>query len=198
MSKVVLDISMSLDGFIAQPDDAAGPIHEWFFAGDEPHAHCPMLTPARGPSQAVLDATYEATGAVIAGRRTYDFTGGWGGQHPMGVPVFVVTHEAPVDVPDGPTDFTFTEGVEAAVEQARQTAKGRDICVMGGASMADECLRRHLLDEIQIHLTPVIMGAGVRMFDGAETRRLEPISIVDAGDVVHLRYRVCTEPRRSS
>lgn len=71
MTKVVLDISMSLDGFIAQPDDAAGPIHEWFFAGDEPHARYPRLTPNHGPSGAVLDATHEATGGVIAGRRTY-------------------------------------------------------------------------------------------------------------------------------
>jgi len=100
-----------------------------------------MLTPRRGPSQAVLDATYEATGAVIAGRRTYDFTRGWGGRHPMGVPVFVVTHEAPADVPDGATDFTFVDGVEATVEQARQAAKDRDVCVMGGASMADRARR---------------------------------------------------------
>jgi dihydrofolate reductase len=190
LTKVVLDISMSLDGFIAQPDDNPGPIHEWLFAADEPHAHYPMLTPRRGPSHSVLDATYEATGAVIAGRRTYDLTGGWGGQHPMGVPVIVVTHEAPADVPNGPTDFTFVDGIAAAVEQARQTAQDRDVWVMGGASMAAECVRHGLLDEIQIHLAPVMLGTGVRMFDGVDTQRLAPISVVDAGDVVHLRYRV--------
>ena len=99
----------------------------------------------------------------------------------MGVPVFVVTHEAPADVPEGATEFTFVDGIAVAVEQARQPTEKRDVCVMDGASVADECLRRDLLDEIQIHLAPVIMGAGVRMFDGAETERLEPISVVDAG-----------------
>jgi dihydrofolate reductase len=187
---VLLDISMSLDGFIAQPDDDPGPIHEWIFAGDAPHAHYPTLTPLPGPSHAVLDATYQATGAVVVGRRLYDLTRGWGGRPPLRVPVFVVTHQPPAHVPDGPTDFTFVGDVQAAVEQARATANERDVCVIGGASIADQCLRLHLLEEIQIHLTPVILGSGVRIFDALETQRLEPISVVDARDVVHLRYRV--------
>ena len=123
-SKVVLDISMSLDGLIAQSDDDAGPIHEFFFSGDTEHDG---IFRTSGATTMVVKETIDSSGAVITGRRTYDLTNGWEGNHPMRVPCFVVTHDVPTDVPDGATEFTFvTDGIDNAVRQAKAVAGGKD------------------------------------------------------------------------
>lgn len=190
---VLLDISMSLDGFIAQPNDDPGPIHEWFFGGAVTSRHNEAFKTS-GPSSEVLDETFTTTGAILTGRRTYDLTQGWGGSHPMpGVPVFVVTHEAPREVPEGATTFTFvTDGIERAIAQARAAAGVKNVIVMGGAAVARQCIEAGLLDEVQIHLAPVLLGDGVRLFEdlGSGPIELDVVGMVDAPDVTHLRYRV--------
>jgi dihydrofolate reductase len=192
MSKVILDISMSLDGFVARPGDDPGPIHDWLFNGDTVNPDTDFFKTA-GASTQVLNESLNTTGAIIAGRRTYDLTGGWGGNHPVcGAPVFVVTHSPPDTVPHGGTSFTFVDGVQAAVEQAQHAAGNKDVWVMGGASVARQCLIAGLLDEMQIHLTPVLLGQGVRLIDdlGGHEVSLEQTRVLEAPGVTHLRYRV--------
>jgi dihydrofolate reductase len=192
MSKVILDISMSLDGFVARPDDDPGPIHDWLFNGDPVIAGNDFFKTA-GASTEVLNESLNTTGALVTGRHTYDLTGGWGGNCPVGdAPVFVVTHLPPDTVPHGRTSFTFVDGVQAAVEQAQRAARNKDVWVMGGASVARQCLIAGLLDEMQIHLTPVLLGHGVRLIDdlsGYEVS-LEQTRVIEAPGVTHLRYRV--------
>ena len=192
MSKVSLDISMSLDGFVARPDDDPGPIHDWLFSGDTVSPGGGFFKTA-GASTQVLNEYLETTGVIVTGRRTYDLTGGWSGNHPVGDgPVFVVTHSPPDTVPDGRTSFTFVDGVQAAVEQAERAAGDKEVSVMGGASIARQCLRAGLLDEVQIHLAPVLLAKGIRLIDELEGNelRLEPTRVLDAPGVTHLRYRV--------
>jgi dihydrofolate reductase len=188
MSKVRFVISMSLDGFIAGPDDdhsqpiGAGGERLFDWSTSEPFAE----------ESARMHAEYDATGAVLAGRRTYDLVDGWGGDH-HGVPVVIVTHAAPAKVPEGPSSFTFvTEGISRAVALAKEAAGDKDVLVHG-AEVGQQLLRAGLLDEIQLHLMPVLLGQGRRLFDhlGPDHIELELARIVDAPGVTHLRYRVC-------
>jgi dihydrofolate reductase len=189
----MLDISTSLDGYISQPDDSAGPIHDWFFAGETTSRYNPAFKTS-AESRPILDEMFESTGALVVGRRTYDFTGGWDGNHPMpGVPVVVVTHRPPSHVPEGTTPFTFAiDGVEDAIDRARALADGRNVVVMGGARLARQCLMAGLLEEMQIHLAPVLLGEGVHLFDRFDGHdvKLEVTRVVPAPDATHLRYRV--------
>lgn len=190
MSKVILDISMSLDGLIAQPDDAPGPVHDYLFSGDTEHDG---IFRTLGATTRVVRESIDAAGAVITGRRTYDLTNGWDGDHPMRVPCFVVTHAVPSDVPDGPTQFTYvTDGIGSAVRQAKAVSGEKDVLIMGGASIARQAVEAELLDEIQIHLSSVILGNGIRLFDGLETGpiRLEQLRVIEAPGVTHLKYAV--------
>jgi dihydrofolate reductase len=194
MSKVILDISMSLDGFVARPDDDPGPIHDWLFNGDTVNPDNNFFKTA-GASTQVLNEMLETTGAIVTGRRTYDLTGGWDGNQPLGdAPVFVVTHSPPGTVPAGRTSFTFVEGVQAAVEQAQHAAGHKDVSVIGGASVARQCLVAGLLDEVQIHLTPVLLGQGIRLIDHLDGNgiTLEQTRVREAPGVTHLGYRVLT------
>jgi dihydrofolate reductase len=181
VAKTVLFMSMSLDGFIAGPDDnreqPIGVGGERLFAwADSP----------QGPG---LRAEYDATGAVLAGRRTYDLVGGWGGDH-HGVPVIIVTHAAPVQVPEGPSTFTFvTEGIARAVALAKEAAGDKDVLVHG-ADLGGQCLRAGLLDELRIHLMPVLLGDGRRLFDQVGHVELEVSQVTDTPAATHLRYRV--------
>jgi dihydrofolate reductase len=190
MSKVILDISMSVDGLIAQPDDDPGPIQDFLFSGETEHDG---MFRTSGATTEVFREFIDSAGAVITGRRTYDVTNGWEGNHPMRVPCFVVTHDVPTDVPDGPTQFSYvTDGIDSAVRQAKAVAGEKDVSIMGGASIARQALEAKLLDEIQIHLSPVILGNGIRLFDGLDTRqiRLEQLRVIEAPGVTHLRYAV--------
>jgi dihydrofolate reductase len=192
MSRVILDISVSLDGFVARPGDDPGPIHDWLFDGGTVNPHSDFFKTA-GASTQVLSESLTTTGAIVTGRRTYDLTGGWGGNHPVkDAPVFVVTHTSPETVPHGHTSFTFVDGVQAAVEQAKHAARNKDVWVMGGASVARQCLMAGLLDEMQIHLAPTLLGHGVRLLDdlGKHDVRLEQTRVLEAPGVTHLRYRV--------
>lgn len=133
-------------------------------------------------------------GAIVAGRRTYDLVDGWGGSHPIhGVPVFVLTHKAPEQVPEGATPLTFvTDGIESALHQAKKAASDKTIYVMGGANIVQQYIKARLLDEIQLHLVPILLGGGIRLFEhtGGERIELESMGVVESLGVTHLRFRV--------
>jgi dihydrofolate reductase len=194
MSKVVLDMSMSVDGFITGPDDGmerglgvgGERLHDWLSPGGvDPESHRPV----DGPNATVFDELM-ATGAVIVGRRTFDFAGGWAGDHHDGVPIFVLTHAAADEPAPGHARYV-TDGIESCVAQAKAAAGGRDI-LLHGAATAQECLRAGLLDEMQLHLVPVLLGQGRRLFEDLppEHIELELLRAVDGPGVLHLRYRL--------
>jgi dihydrofolate reductase len=210
MAKVIVALTMSLDGFIAGANDGAAQplgdggmrLFDWYFDGDTPSR--PYEAAARrgvrvppfklsSSSAQVFQDLVESGGAVVTGRRTYDIAGAWGGNGPLpGLPLFVMTHSVPDVVPKGESHYTFvTDGVESAIAQAKAVAGDKYVSVMG-ASIAQQGLRAGLVDEIQIHLVPVLLGAGVRLFDhlGAENIELDITRVVDSPGVTHLRFRV--------
>lgn len=191
-SKVVLDITISLDGFIARPDDDVSRLHEWLFSGDTPSGRDDFFS-LSPESAKVFDELVETTGSIITGRRTYGLVGGWGGSHPVADRVVVISHDVPSDVPEGPTTFTFvTEGVATAVEQAKKAAGAKNVYLLGGPSVVQECLRAGLVDQVMLHVVPVLLGEGIRLFDdlGDDDIELEPTRVVDAPGVTHLGFRV--------
>jgi dihydrofolate reductase len=200
MTNVLTALSTSLDGFIAgagdtreQPLGVGGDrLFKWFFDGDTPSRHAPGFNMS-AVSAKFFDEGVDRVGAAITGRRTYDVSDAWGGSGPMpGIPLFVVTHQVPREVPAGDPPYTFvTEGVERAVELARSAADGKDVFLQG-ASIVQQCLRAGLIDELVISLVPVVLGRGVRLLDGLEPGcvELEVVRVVDAPGVTHLEYRV--------
>ena len=194
MSKVVLYMSMSVDGFITGPDDDAGHglgvdgerLHDWLQAGGvDPASHRPL----EGANATVFDEMM-ATGAVIVGRRTFEFAGGWAGDHHDGVPIFVLTHAEPDQPAPGHARYV-TDGIASCVAQAKAAAGGRAI-MLHGAATAQACLRAGLMDEMELHLVPVLLGQGRRLFDALppEHIELELVRAMDGAGVTHLRYRV--------
>jgi dihydrofolate reductase len=194
VSKVVLYMSMSVDGFITGPDD--GMQHGLGVDGERLHAWLSdgglapgSYRPTDGPNAVVFDEMM-STGAVVVGRRTFEFAGGWGGDHHDGVPVFVLTHAAPGEPAPGHARYV-TDGVESCVAQAKAAAGGRDI-MLHGAATAQACLRAGLLDELELHLVPVLLGQGRRLFDDLppDHHELELLRSLEGPGVLHLRYRV--------
>jgi dihydrofolate reductase len=194
MGLVVADITMSLDGFVADPADQVGPLFDWFstgpvayrFPGDDRPVH------VSDASAGHLRQTVTSMGALVCGRRLFDFTGGWGGSHPAGVPVFVVTHSVPERWPHGTTPFTFvTDGVDSAVRQAR-TAAGEKAVSIASPSVTQQCLNAGLLDVIQVSLVPVLLGEGIPFFAQLSDTPilLEDPQVVEGTRVTHLYYRV--------
>jgi dihydrofolate reductase len=200
MGKVVIDVSMSLDGFIGGPDDSAEQplgvggdrLFEWFGDGDTPSRWYPAFKMS-AISAEVFDQFADRVGAVVAGRRTYDVSDAWGGEGPQpGIPLFVVTHRPPGTVPRGEPPYTFvTDGVERALERARTVAAGKEISLMG-STIVQQCLRAKLLDEITIHSVPVLLGRGVRLFGDLDDAsiNLSIVRVVEAPGVTHLTYGV--------
>ena len=190
MTKTVYDISMSLDGFInarnPRPEEGLGDggerLHEWPFASEDAQ-NKELLARAWG------------FGAMIAGRFTYDLSVPyWGPNGPTGtarVPTVVVTHDAPQDVPENHV-YTFVKGVEEAAKKAGQIAGTKDIAVMGGKSIGSQFLQAGLLDEVSVHLVPVLFGGGTRLFDEFDEKhvQLETIDVVNTKEAVHLQFRV--------
>jgi dihydrofolate reductase len=202
MGKVSMGLSMSLDGFIAGPND--GPEHPlgeggerlfaWYSTGDTEYGlpGTEMVFRVSPQSAELLRRAHARMGAFVTGRRTFDITNGWGGNPPLGVPTFVVTHSVPQEWVYEGSPFTFvTDGVESAVEKARAAAGDKDVAV-GAASLAQQCIRAGLLDEIHVDLVPVLLGDGVRLFEhlGTTPIELESTEVVEGAGVTHLTFRV--------
>ena len=211
MGNLILDISMSLDGFVAGPDptldDPLGKggerLHEWAFAAA-------AWREAHGKDGGEQNTDSEVTaehlrdlGATVMGRRMFSggegpweedpkANGWWGDEPPFRHPVFVLTHHPREPLELKGTTFTFvTDGIEAALEQAREAAGDMNVGVAGGANVAQQYLSAGLLDEMQIHVAPVFLGGGVRLFDGiAPDTKLEVTRAIHSPAVTHVRYRV--------
>ncbi len=212
MSKVRADLTTSLDGFVAgpnqtleQPLGAGGErLHTWLFAAESwRRQHGLSGGEANADSEIVRDSQ-ESTGAVVMGRRMFsggegpwesdpNAQGWWGDDPPFHAPVFVVTHHARETLElEGGTFVFVTEGIEAAVAQAKEAAADKDVLVAGGGSVVQEALRSGILDELQVHVVPLLLGGGVRLFDDAlgEVIELEATRVIESPAVTHLRYRV--------
>jgi dihydrofolate reductase len=197
MSKSVLDMSMSLDGFVAgpneTPDNGLGDngerLHRWFSAGAETGEGGVPGRPG-GVDGEVMDGLME-TGAVVAGRGTVEPAGWWGGDHHDGVPIFILTRtRTPADVERWPL-VTVLDDVREAISRAKQAAGDRDVLVHG-VGVGQAALSAGVLDELQLHLVPIVLGAGRRLFEGlgTELHDLDLIRVVQGSGVTHLRYRV--------
>jgi dihydrofolate reductase len=193
MSKVILAITMSLDGFIAGPNDDVSRLHDWLFSGKTPSRYSSFFKLSK-ESAKVFDELVKTTGSIITGRRTYDLTGGWGGSHPVIDSVFVLSKDVPNEVPAGSTTFTFVaDGIESAVRQAKKAAGKKNVYLMGGANVVQQCIKAGILDEMMLHIVPVLLGGGgVRLFDHLEDTHieLEQAGVVEAPGVTHMRFRV--------
>jgi dihydrofolate reductase len=187
MGKVVLDVSMSLDGFAAGPNvRKAEPMGD---GGERLHAWMAENGPEGEIDAAVRREVDAAVGAAVIGRRTFDLgLGPWGGTPWPGVPSFVVTHRTRQDLL-GNNGGTFAfDGLQAAVRRAKQAAGHKDVLVLG-ADVARQLLRADLLDEVRIHLVPLLLGAGTPLFAGEQAELVAEGKPV-AGTVTHLRFRV--------
>jgi dihydrofolate reductase len=195
MGEVIAHLAMSLDGFIADPDDGCDELFGFYDSGDvavKLGAGIPELHVSRKTAD-LLTAEVGNEGATVVGRRLYDITNGWDG-HPGGeVPMVVVTHHPPQDWPRDGVPVFFQSSVEAAVAKARELAGGQDISI-AGATITRGCLDAGLLDAIQVSLVPVILGHGIPWLAGTRgpVRLSDPEVIEDRG-VTHLRYRVRRE-----
>ena len=193
MGMFILNISMSLDGFIAGPKDDDQPdrevgaldiLHDWMFSGKtEPEA------------EEWLSGYLKNVGAFIMGRRVFKFgVGPWGDNTAFHAPCFVLSHRAQETIVNqGGTSYTFiTDGIESALEKARAAAGEKDIVLNGGANAAQQYLKAGLLDEINLYLVHVLLGQGIQLFEniGTELIKLEKISVTEAPGVTHLRFRV--------
>jgi dihydrofolate reductase len=190
MSKVIANMSMSLDGFIADPADGIDHLFGWMGNGEVevPTAVDWATFRMSPPSAEYMREAMESVGALIAGRHLFDITHGWGGTHPLGVPVIVVTHNPPADQPD---TFTFADGVEKAVELAKKAAGDKNV-VVASSKIAQQCLDAGLLDAINVDLVPVILGQGVRWFEnlGRSPVELGDPTVIQGRGVTHLAYSV--------
>ena len=214
MGKVFFDISTSLDGYVAGPDpsledplgEGGEQLHEWAFAAQSWREQHGLEGGEENEDSGILAEATDATGAVIMGRKMFsggegpwendpNADGWWGDDPPFHVPVFVLTHHAREHEPmQGGTTFHFvTDGIESALGQARDAAGEKDVAIAGGASAVQQYLAAGLVDEFQIHVAPVLLGGGVRLFEdlgGAQPLEVEATRVVQSPAVTHLRYRV--------
>jgi dihydrofolate reductase len=199
VSATVLYMSMSLDGFIAGPNetddnglgDGGDRLHDWAFPDVNPDQRGPHVGRLAGANGEV-SAEMRNTGAVVAGRGTFEPAGGWGGDHHDGVPIWVYSrHEPGIDVSQWPL-VTYVDDVRTAMTEAKKAAGEKDVLVHG-AAVAQIALAAGLLDELEIHLVPVLFGQGRRLFEGLDPAQieLERIRILEGEDgVTHMHYRV--------
>jgi dihydrofolate reductase len=211
MSQLTFDISMSLDGFVAGPNpraeaplgDGGERLHEWAYDLESFHERHNMPGGTRNQDADVLAEAMDTIGAEIMGRGMFgggpgpwdeSWTGWWGDDPPFRMPVFVLTHHPrePLQMQGG-TTFTFvTDGIESALEQARAAAGGKDVGIGGGADVIQQYLRAGLVDKFQVHIAPILLGSGTRLFDavGSDQPSLEITRVVNSPAVTHVRYRV--------
>jgi dihydrofolate reductase len=196
MSKVIANMSMSLDGYIADPADGVDEVFAWMGAGDveTPTAVEWATFKTSAASAEYMRDAMASVGALITGRRLFDVANGWGGTHPVGVPVVVVTHQPPTDWPHTET-FTFVDNVEKAVQVARDLAGDKDV-VVASAKIAQQCLNAGLLDAIHVDQVPVLLGEGIRWFEDLSTApvKLATPTVIEGDGVTHLAYPVLPKP----
>jgi dihydrofolate reductase len=208
MNTLTCHISVSLDGFVAGANQTAKDplgqggerLHEWAFNTDSWRRRHGLEEGERTTSSDVIDEVSAGVGAVIMGRKMFagagpwdeSWRGWWGEDPPFHVPVFVLTHNKREPLPmQGGTTFNFvTDGIESALEQARSAAGGKNILVAGGASAVQQYLAAGLLDELYLHIAPVVLGAGERLLDNVGDPTLEPVKVVASPGVTHIKYRV--------
>ena len=211
MARLRFNISMSLDGFVAGPNqseenplgEGGEQLHEWVVqleAWRKAHGYEGGEINASTP---IVDESLENVGATVMGRNMFGgdgpwgeepWDGWWGDEPPFHMPVFIVTHHPrePV-VKEGGTTYTFvTDGIESALEQAQEAAGGKDVALAGGASIAQQYLKAGLIDELELHVVPVLLGGGARLFDNLGDAKvgLECTRVVEAPGVTHLTYRI--------
>jgi dihydrofolate reductase len=201
MGNVVFNMTMSLDGFVAGPNDSpenglgdgGDALFNWYFSGDTevPISDGNMVLKVSSQSAKLLKDAMNNYGAGVWGRKTFDIAHAWEG-HPPGSPAFIVTHTIPQEWIYEGSPFTFvTDGVENAIRQAKQTAGDKDV-VICTASILQQCLNLGLMDEIHIDVAPLLLGKGVRLFDHLNIKptELESLRVVEAPGVTHLGFRV--------
>jgi len=194
MGKVTAGFSMSMDGFVAGEDDGVDRVFNWYSMGGgsaEVPAGDSAFTLSMEGAEFIRDAG-RAAGVLVSARRTFDIANAWGGRHPMGVPVVVVTHSPPQEwLGREGSPFTFvTDGVVSAIAKAREIAGDKDV-VVGAPSVTQQCLRLGLLDEIHIDLVPLLLGRGVRLFEQIEApMELLVTAVSGTPHVTHLTYRL--------
>jgi dihydrofolate reductase len=209
MNSVTCHISISLDGFAAGPNQSfENPLgegglrlHQWVFNDAAWRRQHGLEGGEDGPDSDVIEEVVADVGAYIMGRKMFgggdgpwdpDWMGWWGEDPPFHTPVFVLTHHPrePLTM-EGGTTFTFvTDGIEAALDQARAAAGERDVMIAGGAHAVQQYLAAGLLDELYLHIVPIVLGAGERLLDDVGDPKLEPVKVVASTAVTHLKYRV--------
>jgi dihydrofolate reductase len=199
VSPSVLYMSMSLDGFITGPNEGPGNglgdgghrLHEWALSGEPSGSTGVPPIDASGVNRKVFDASM-STGAVVAGRRTFEWARGWGGDHHDGVPIFIYSRDEPgIDISRWPL-VTYVDDVKTAMTEAKKVAGEKNVLVHG-AAVAQLALAAGVLDELELHVVPVLFGQGRRLFEGldAEQIELERTRILEGeGGVTHMHYRV--------
>jgi dihydrofolate reductase len=218
MTKLRFNITMSLDGYVAGPNqsvrhplgEGGEQLHDWAFATQTFRAIHEMEGGATGPDDEIAKEYFQNVGATIMGRHMFGggngpwgdkpWNGWWGENPPFHMPVFVLTHHARDSlVMQGGTTFHFvTEGIHAALERAKEAARGKDITLGGGADVAQQYLNAGLIDEMEIHIVPVLLGDGTRLFDNTGGRQVgyECIRVINSPSVSHYKYRLRQEHRR--
>jgi dihydrofolate reductase len=196
MGKVVAAITMSVDGYIAGPDDGPGKglgeggerLHYWVFGGPWSYDNEPQGEPSGEDAEWLAEASANA-GAIVGGRAMYEAAGRWGDENPFGLPFFIVTHR-PEEQPEG-GHFQFVSGFEEAVERAREAAGDKDVSVAGGADVIRQALDAGLVDELAIVIAPVVLGGGKHLFEGfTKSLDLEHLGVRQSPYATFIEYRV--------
>jgi dihydrofolate reductase len=211
MSKVRFQLAISLDGYVAGPDQSVDNplgvrgdrLHEWAYKLDVWRKQQGEEGGESNASSAVLEEVQSNIGAVVMGRNMFGggpgpwnerdvWKGWWGDEPPFHTPVYVLTHHSrePLEMQGGTTFHFITDGIESALEQARASAQDADVLIGGGASVAQQYLRAGLVDEFYVHVTPVLLGAGERLLENVGDLEVEQLRAVEAPDVTHIEYRV--------
>lgn len=187
MGKTIVDISPSLDGYVA--GEGVGVDAPFGTAGQRLTAW--SMEDPDDVDKAAARVMFENTGAFVIGRTLFDVgIGLWGEDGTWGMPVYVVTHRPGPDLVKGPTRFSFVTGVEEALRRAHETAAGRDVVIAGGASVVQQALAGGDVDELRLHIVPEMVGGGTRLFEGVNPASLVQVSAAAGGGAVHVTYRV--------
>lgn len=194
MARLVAEMTMSLDGFIALPDDSVNGLFDWYNNGpvEVPTARPDMTWHVTEASAMHLRRTMSTAGALLVGRRIFDLTDGWGGQHPIDCPIVVLSHSIPDGWPRGGINYTFvTTGFADAVRTATALAGDKDVG-LAGPDIIRQAIDAGLLEEIRVNLAPWILGHGIRFFDNlaAAPVKLEQTAVLQGDAVTHLYYKV--------